>query len=346
MAASNFRQLLNLFPESSAFTCVGTTKQKYRCCNRINQADLAQAGRVLDRLSNRNIYNEAFIEELQPLMLELARLILCRRWHRDRIPQGPYISAYWLQILSDYRLNMIVPRQIGGPQLLGPVEYSALSHRPTDVTTSSRYPSNSFRSLRHTQRASSVDFILSSPGRQSLTRVSIHTSTQIEISQTVQTYSAESNVAAPPSLPQPPEITVPRPATAQMPTSVNRHPTRVILTGPPTGTRRVSRRPLSDCYACLEPIDRLEDAVWCRSTCGQNICTECFEHWRISQIRHMRPVTCGFWYISLQFFSHVIIIVINLLIHCTIAVHLGLDVALLLIYGTVCKNCMTFKLTT
>ena len=234
-------------------------------------------------------------------MLELARLILCRRWHRDRIPQGPYISAYWLQILSGYSLNMIVLGQIGRRQLLGPVAYSALSHQPTDVTTSSRYLSNSFRSLRHTQRASSVDFILSLPGQQSLMRVPIHTSTQTESSQTIQTYSTESHVAAPPSLPQPQETTVPRPAPPQMPTLANRHPTRIILTGPRTGTRRVSRRPLSDCYACLEPIDRLEDAVWCRSTCGQNICTECFEHWRISQIRHMQPVTCGFWYVSLQF---------------------------------------------
>ncbi|KAG4035490.1 hypothetical protein MFRU_001g02590 [Monilinia fructicola] len=45
----------------------------------------------------------------------------------------------------------------------------------------------------------------------------------------------------------------------------------------------VRRKPLDDCFACMEPIRALEDAQWCRAQCGQNMCNECFELWRANQ---------------------------------------------------------------
>ncbi|KAF4624458.1 hypothetical protein G7Y89_g13712 [Cudoniella acicularis] len=58
----------------------------------------------------------------------------------------------------------------------------------------------------------------------------------------------------------------------------------------------VLRRPLPDtCCVCLETINNASDAVWCRSTCGQNICTECFETWNRDQSSLGRLVRCVYW---------------------------------------------------
>ncbi|KAF7956807.1 hypothetical protein EAE96_004133 [Botrytis aclada] len=55
--------------------------------------------------------------------------------------------------------------------------------------------------------------------------------------------------------------------------------------------RRVQRKPLGDCYSCLEPINRSEDADWCRAECGQNICNGCLQEWMRNQVG--RELRCG-----------------------------------------------------
>lgn len=49
-----------------------------------------------------------------------------------------------------------------------------------------------------------------------------------------------------------------------------------------------------DCPSCLEPIDSLEDSVWCQNTCGKNMHAECFGQWAAHCIGQGRPVTCCF----------------------------------------------------
>lgn len=45
-------------------------------------------------------------------------------------------------------------------------------------------------------------------------------------------------------------------------------------------THEVMRRPITDaCGVCYEAIHSLEDAVWCRAECGQNIHRECWDLW-------------------------------------------------------------------
>ncbi|TGO64825.1 hypothetical protein BCON_0005g00220 [Botryotinia convoluta] len=53
----------------------------------------------------------------------------------------------------------------------------------------------------------------------------------------------------------------------------------------------VQRKPLGDCYSCLEPIRRSEDAEWCRAECGQNICNGCLQEWMRNQVG--RELRCG-----------------------------------------------------
>ncbi|KAF7900532.1 uncharacterized protein EAF01_007834 [Botrytis porri] len=64
--------------------------------------------------------------------------------------------------------------------------------------------------------------------------------------------------------------------------------------------REVQRKPLGDCYSCLEPIRRHKDADWCRAQCGQNICNRCLQEWMKNQVG--RELTCGVWF-AVPFFS-------------------------------------------
>ncbi|THV47585.1 hypothetical protein BGAL_0301g00050 [Botrytis galanthina] len=60
---------------------------------------------------------------------------------------------------------------------------------------------------------------------------------------------------------------------------------------PPPVQGGVQRKPLSDCYSCLEPIHRHQDADWCRAECGQNICNGCLQEWMRNQVG--RELRCG-----------------------------------------------------
>ncbi|KAI9645437.1 hypothetical protein NHQ30_006176 [Ciborinia camelliae] len=75
-----------------------------------------------------------------------------------------------------------------------------------------------------------------------------------------------------------------------------RNPEIIAAPAPaPAAQQIVLRKPLGECYACYESITRPEGAQWCRAQCGQNICNECFEHWRANQ--RQDRVRCGFWYV-------------------------------------------------
>jgi hypothetical protein len=60
-----------------------------------------------------------------------------------------------------------------------------------------------------------------------------------------------------------------------------------------TRPRTVQRKPIQDCYVCMERIEGAEDAVWCRKACGQNVHRECFEIWR--RTKENGPTRCGYW---------------------------------------------------
>jgi hypothetical protein len=70
----------------------------------------------------------------------------------------------------------------------------------------------------------------------------------------------------------------------------------VGVPGPPAPQRGVQRRPITatTCYICYDPFQSLADAVWCRGTCGQNVCVYCFDEWIDSRNEH--SITCPFWY--------------------------------------------------
>ncbi|KAF8861641.1 hypothetical protein BDZ45DRAFT_740100 [Acephala macrosclerotiorum] len=64
----------------------------------------------------------------------------------------------------------------------------------------------------------------------------------------------------------------------------------------PAVPRIVQRRPIDEdkeCYICMDPINRPEDAVWCKGECGKNLHLRCFTEWASGKGRDQ--VTCGHW---------------------------------------------------
>jgi hypothetical protein len=62
-------------------------------------------------------------------------------------------------------------------------------------------------------------------------------------------------------------------------------------------TQYAERRALPEmCPICYEFITGPSEAVWCRSTCGQNICNGCFEEWNEQQRSSIHPLRCMYWY--------------------------------------------------
>jgi len=78
-------------------------------------------------------------------------------------------------------------------------------------------------------------------------------------------------------------------------TTSDNSPLGIALRAAVRASGHTMRRPLEDCYVCANPINQASDAVWCRSSCGQNLHTECFEHWRDQQETQTLTVKCAYW---------------------------------------------------
>src|SRR5436309_736513 len=74
------RAVLDVYPDSYGFTCVGKTKKGLRCKQSfISGADLSKASRILDTIT---LWNPKSVDVYDKLS-ELAYLTLCPRWHRN-----------------------------------------------------------------------------------------------------------------------------------------------------------------------------------------------------------------------------------------------------------------------
>lgn len=54
----------------------------------------------------------------------------------------------------------------------------------------------------------------------------------------------------------------------------------------------VTQKPLEDCGICYEAISSDDDVTWCRSVCGNNVHSTCFDMWR--KACRGSPLTCVF----------------------------------------------------
>src|SRR5271169_4871423 len=73
------RAVLNTYPDSSCFTCVGTTQRGARCRQAmISGGDLWKASQILDTMASLSPRSR----RVRDMLSDLAYLTLCPRWHR------------------------------------------------------------------------------------------------------------------------------------------------------------------------------------------------------------------------------------------------------------------------
>jgi len=172
---------------------------------------------------------------------EIAELCLCKRWHR-----GTQVE----DIVTDW--TNVIARSFPRRGRTEDASYSSTVSR--NESTSSRYA----RSL--------------APSPASMTRVS--TRSVLSPAPEESGESVQSRTNATPSQHSRHSSTITSPSE-----DVQRSVESPDV--PHTNhTHEIMRRPITeDCGVCYEAIHTLEDAVWCRAECGQNIHRECWDLW-------------------------------------------------------------------
>ena len=294
------RAVLNTYPDSSCFTCVGKTQRGARCRQAmISGGDLYKASQILDTMALLSPRSRGVRDRLS----ELAYLTLCPRWHRKPgYSQVAEMERKWQIMIDSYCATILATT---------PTRVSRRSPQAPSRSVSS-ISTNSFKDIRTrrsrspspetviedpiTQPASRRPTVYSippaSPGRSSAQPVSTppHEDTSEQVS----------HLPTPPTTPTqrrsaPAVVTSAtafsssrsrREATATATATVPPQPsTPASLTPPPTPCprphRSVVRKPIADdCGICFEPMCCPDEAVWCRAQCGKNLHRECFGEWR------------------------------------------------------------------
>jgi hypothetical protein len=97
------KTLRTIDPLVGGFTCIGTTKKGARCGQwMIANEDKRKASKQLQRMKSGDPGDSFEYNKL----LELARLMLCEVWHKDKKPQGPGIAMTWYNGLKPARESL------------------------------------------------------------------------------------------------------------------------------------------------------------------------------------------------------------------------------------------------
>jgi hypothetical protein len=300
------RAVLNIYPNSQGFTCVGTTKKGSRCGqSMISGADLSQASQILNTIT---LFHPAS-RTVHDKLADLAYLTLCPRWHRKPdYCQVTEMVQKWQRTIEAHCDSIATTIPI------------TISHRRPEVatrlgTSTAPKPSSHVRA-RRAPLPSTEPVVEESPIPSATRRPSILSSRQT-VSSTPPASpgrSAASPVAAPScpptsgsssELPTPPTTPTHRISASAVPVSPTNsnfpHPPlhdnatiplasstpvpSVPVQTPCSRPHRIKRKPITDdCCICYEPICCLDDAVWCRAQCGQNVHRECFRDWRVHSL--------------------------------------------------------------
>jgi hypothetical protein len=102
MALWDPRQILDVYPQRSDFTCVGTTREGRRCRQSfLKNVHRAEANRLLDILPPPGHF-ASNSSQLYPTLRHLAWLTLCPRWHQNGPRcQADAVASKWLRKITD-----------------------------------------------------------------------------------------------------------------------------------------------------------------------------------------------------------------------------------------------------
>ena len=280
------KRLLNVYPDSNSFSCVATTKKGSRCKLRPSAADRAAASGILDNMS----FYDPRTARVSGYLSDLASLIQCGRWHKKPgYSQVRDLVRDWQAIVED----AFAP--INRIRTIAATSNSSSTRSPSSILAEN----SSISALRNNSTASVQPRI----GRLTPT-TSQSRSPTLSISTAFNIPSSNSA----PDLPSPPATptqasrntrTSPAPfsttsESSQASLDHGQHTSDVAqtessaqapLTPPPSpcpdSKHATKRKPITEsCGICYDPICCLEDTVWCRGQCGQNIHRACFGIWR------------------------------------------------------------------
>lgn len=97
----NFRDILDVYPEASDFTCVGTTLEGERCTYNIEKYhERPAAGRILDKMDQCKS-----LKSSDRYLEDLAALALCSHYHRKpgKFYQIDSMISEWRSMIKQYQ---------------------------------------------------------------------------------------------------------------------------------------------------------------------------------------------------------------------------------------------------
>ncbi|KAI9744663.1 MAG: hypothetical protein M1818_002192 [Claussenomyces sp. TS43310] len=116
--------VLDVYPNSFRFTCVGVTQKGARCRNSfISSSDISEASKILKDMSQHWPLSKAVAEHL----IDLARLTLCPRWHRK--PGYSQVDSMCHKWRAAIRVYVSEQKAI-------PASSTATSNKPRPLSTS------------------------------------------------------------------------------------------------------------------------------------------------------------------------------------------------------------------
>ncbi len=294
----NPRTLLDTFPESHSFTCIGTTKRGARCRQfMFSSADLSEASEILDTISCQPPNSHSVFKVLS----DLAYLLLCPRWHRKPgYSQVNEMVQKWQVMIGNHCASITQTRTTTTSR--------PLSRRSRPSSDHARTMSASLSSPQTLTEDSLAPLAPRRPTASSR-RTGLPTPSTLRGNSPVPSISTEASISTSnpfPDLPSPPATPIrqnhrsgsPSPE-AHTNSSRLRRLSRVTSAEPPAPSttapsvpvpspcpspspkHSTRRKPITEnCGICYEPICCPEDAVWCRAQCGQNVHRTCFGDWR------------------------------------------------------------------
>ncbi|KAE9365429.1 hypothetical protein N431DRAFT_430930 [Stipitochalara longipes BDJ] len=239
----NLQVLLDVDPRSQSYTCRGTTKAGERCRNLVSKADRTKLVKKARRLD--------ILAQHQPTSTAFDDAIedtlqdiakLCLCKRDHRETQVNDIVTKWTDIIAE-PLPRPQRESLSSPATLSRVDSTLSRYMRSSAPSPSMTRASSRLSVSRTSRDPA-------PSRPNTTR------------------------------PQSPRRS---PTTTSAPEDDLPSSIRASATPHTHHTHEVTRRPITEpCGICCETIHTLDDAVWCRAECGQNIHRECWDLWSVA----------------------------------------------------------------
>ncbi|KAF1978959.1 hypothetical protein BU23DRAFT_549649 [Bimuria novae-zelandiae CBS 107.79] len=251
--------------------CAGWAPSRGRACaNPIALHNQTTADALLKALSRK----EPDAIDLEEDLYQLARLVLCRRWHQN---QADNMVEKWSARIERYERER---EDVEGMERRGRGRGSSSSQSSSSQSSST------------------------SPSRSPSSRTSSQNCTRIaRLEATVATLVAELTARSTAQPPPSSETLFPRSTSASSPTSP---PPSTPSSSPPSPLQRSPQRPCTNPHVRRRAIDdacpichedfllRDQDAlVWCKSGCGRTVHGACWERWKHTQQADGREGSCA-----------------------------------------------------